>query len=122
MVAGQPDQLSFAQWLKYRRKILDLTQAELARTAGCSAVSIKKIEASDLIPSKQLAALLATALQVPDTQHAAFVQFARSLDATVALTAFTPRPVVAPIVAPQPQVAQSYNRLPAQMTTLVGRE
>lgn len=49
------EQLAFGQWLKRRRKALDLTQAELARRAGCAAGTIRQLEAGELRPSKQLA-------------------------------------------------------------------
>ena len=32
---------SFGQWLKQRRKTLDLTQAELARQVGCATVTLQ---------------------------------------------------------------------------------
>ena len=72
--------ITFGQWLKRRRRRLDLTQQELGQRAGCSGATIKKIESDDLKPSKQLAELMATALGVPAAQQAAFVQFARQGD------------------------------------------
>ena len=70
--------LTFGPWLKKRRRVLDLTQAELARQANCSPESIRKIESADLKPSKVLAQQLAAALAVPPAQQEAFVAFARS--------------------------------------------
>ena len=35
---------SFGDWLKARRKALDLTQEELAQRAGCSIFALRKIE------------------------------------------------------------------------------
>ena len=55
---------SFGLWVKQLRKELDLTQAELAGRAACSPVTIKKIEADERRPSKQMADVLARALQV----------------------------------------------------------
>ena len=51
--------LSFGPWLKQRRKALDLTQHDLAQRVGCSAETIRKIEADRLRPSRQIAELLA---------------------------------------------------------------
>src|SRR5947209_7985807 len=72
--------LSFGAWLKQRRRQLDFTQAALAARAHCSAESIKKIEAGDQRPSRELAALLADALAVPAHEREAFVRFARAKD------------------------------------------
>ena len=34
----------FSEWLKGRRKALDMTQDELAKRAGCSVFALRKIE------------------------------------------------------------------------------
>jgi predicted ATPase/transcriptional regulator with XRE-family HTH domain len=74
------DYPSFGYWLQRRRKALDLTQAGLARRTGCSAATIRKIEADERKPSLQLAELLAEQLQLPGGQYDAFVQFARGVE------------------------------------------
>lgn len=56
---------SFGLWLKERRKQLGLTQAGLAGCVGCTTVTIRKIEAGERRPSRQVAGLLATCLHVP---------------------------------------------------------
>jgi predicted ATPase/DNA-binding XRE family transcriptional regulator len=68
---------SFAEWVRIRRRQLDLTQAELGQRAGCSAAAIRKIEADERKPSRQLAELLAVALQIPAEQRETFLQAAR---------------------------------------------
>lgn len=68
---------SFGLWLKERRKQLGLTQADLAGCAGCAAATIRKIEAEERRPSRQVAQLLATCLQIPPEQQALFLQIAR---------------------------------------------
>jgi class 3 adenylate cyclase/DNA-binding XRE family transcriptional regulator len=70
---------SFGRWLKRRRKGLDLTQAELARRVGCAEGTIRRLEADELRPSKQLAELLAERLVMPLADRAAFVSFARGM-------------------------------------------
>ena len=45
---------SFGHWLNERRKASDLTQDDLARQVGCAVITIKKIEANTLRPSKQI--------------------------------------------------------------------
>jgi transcriptional regulator with XRE-family HTH domain len=54
---------SFGEWFKGRRKALDLTQDERTRRAGCSVHAVRKIENGERRPSKQLAGLLADALE-----------------------------------------------------------
>src|SRR5437016_14658179 len=81
--------LAFGPWLKKRRRVLDLTQAELARQANCSPESIRKIESADLKPSKVLAQQLAAALAVPPAQREAFVSFARAGDQAEPSDAFS---------------------------------
>ena len=59
------DITSLGQWIKRRRKALDLTQDELARRVGCSLETIRKIEADARRPSREIAALLATHFELP---------------------------------------------------------
>src|SRR5512137_2945089 len=68
---------TFGEWLRRQRKRLDLTQDELARRAGCARVTVRKLEADEMRPSKQLAELLAQALEIPAGERQSFVQFAR---------------------------------------------
>src|SRR5690349_10961465 len=69
---------SFGKWLRHRRRELDLTQEELARQAGCAAITIRKIEGDEMRPSKQLAESLSRALGIQAPQRGDFVQFARA--------------------------------------------
>ncbi len=68
---------SFGNWLRQRRKALDLTQAELADQVGCSVITIQKIEGDERRPSKQISERLADALVISPAQRPAFVAFAR---------------------------------------------
>jgi Helix-turn-helix. len=72
------DSASFADLVRQQRKALDLTQAELARAAGCAVVTIKRIEQGTLRPSRLLAERLATALAVSPVERARFVRSART--------------------------------------------
>jgi transcriptional regulator with XRE-family HTH domain len=58
---------SFGLWLRRRRKALDLTQDALAGRVGCSVATIRKIEADERRPSRQVAELLAKVLDIPPT-------------------------------------------------------
>jgi transcriptional regulator with XRE-family HTH domain len=67
----------FGDWLQFRRKELDLTQAELALRTGCSVPALRKIEAGERRPSKQLAGLLARSLEIPSEDQTTFIKVAR---------------------------------------------
>src|SRR5215216_5231214 len=69
---------SFGDWLRRRRKALDLTQAELADRAGCVPGTIKSIEADARRPSKQLAERLAGCLDLRPEERALFLKAARA--------------------------------------------
>ena len=72
---------SFGYWLRRRRKALDLTQEELARSAACSRFTIRKIEADERRPSRRLAERLAETLAIPAREREAFLDAARALSA-----------------------------------------
>ncbi len=105
------DTYTFGTWLRRRRKALDWTQAELARRAHCTAATIRKIEADERKPSRELAESLADALSVPPKEREAFLQAARNVQAVDQLT----RVVVAPIAERAP------NNLPAPLTSFIDR-
>jgi len=107
---------SFGDWLRQRRRTLDLTQDELARQVGCSAITLRKLEAEERRPSKQIAERLAEVLQVALEDRPAFLRFARG------------DPFAAPSAAITESVkhggntpARSHN-LPIQLTSFIGRE
>ncbi len=95
---------SFGEWLRHRRRELDLTQEALARQVGCARVTIRKLEADEMRPSKQLAELLAEQLGVPSAERETFVRFGRS-GMPASLVATAPR----------------YN-LPINPSSFIGRE
>jgi predicted ATPase/DNA-binding XRE family transcriptional regulator len=99
---------SFGQWLKQRRKALDITQDDLAGRIGCSPSNLYKIEADERRPSKQIAALLAECLNIPPDERAAFVRFARAEEVEDTVPWGTP--------------FHSPTNLPAQPTLLIGRD
>ena len=49
---------SFGYWVRRQRKALDLTQQALAGRVGCSAATLKKIEADERRPARQMAGRL----------------------------------------------------------------
>jgi len=96
------DDVSFGQWLKQQRKARDLTQANLARLVGCASITLRKIEAGALRPSRQVAERLADLLALAPVERAAFVAQARG---TARYT-----------------LGDSLTNLPASPTPLIGRE
>src|SRR5262245_56923704 len=99
----------FGSWLRQRRKALDLTQVDLADQVGCSVITIKKIEADERRPSKQITERMADVLAIASAERADFVAFARRSVASL------PAPPVQR-AAPTP----SHN-LPSQLSTFIGR-
>lgn len=109
----------FGGWVKMRRKELDLTQAELAQRSGCSTFTVRKIESGERRPSKQLAALLAIALEIPPTDNHNFIRVARgelSLERLLKPSLESPLPTLSSF---QPDLSPS--TIPLQPTPLVGR-
>lgn len=82
---------SFGQWLRHRRRELDLTQEELAHQVGCAPITIRKMEAEEMRPSKQLAELLGKALGVPAEEREGFVRFARGGEPSEPVTVSAPK-------------------------------
>jgi predicted ATPase/transcriptional regulator with XRE-family HTH domain len=123
---------SFGNWLKQRRKLLDLTQADLAYQVGCSTMTIRKIESDERRPSKQISERMADVLAISLEERAAFMAFARRVaDAKPALlenwTPATPvgnlPPQSTPFIGRENELAQIADRLTnpdCQMLTLVG--
>ncbi|HET9495838.1 MAG TPA: helix-turn-helix domain-containing protein, partial [Chloroflexia bacterium] len=110
--------LSFGQWLKQRRKALDLTRESLADRVGCSWETIRKIEDGARKPSLQIAELLAEQLSVPVEERGAFLQFARAAAGAEYTPIFT---FAGAMRAGRPGFAGPHN-LPAQRTPFIGRE
>jgi predicted ATPase/DNA-binding XRE family transcriptional regulator len=109
---------SFGDWLKTRRKALDLTQEELAKRAGCSIFALRKIESGERRPSKQLAQLLAAALEIPEKDQQTFIRAARGELSPERLHS---RGLEEPSIAlSTPQ--QFLQHLPVPPTPLLGRE
>ena len=47
------DDLSYGNWVRRRRRALDLTQTELAQRVGCARTTIEKIEMDARRPSNR---------------------------------------------------------------------
>ena len=109
------EQQSFGYWLRLKRKALDLTLEGLADRVGCSASTIRKLEEEERRPSAQIVDRLAEVFNIPQTERASFLRFARGeLRSTPAETKEDfPWEVSA---------TPARSNLPATVTSLVGRE
>lgn len=96
---------TFGEWLRHRRREMDLTQRELGLQVGCAQVTIRKIEANILRPSRQLTELLVEKLAIPAEEREIYIRFARS--------GIFPRDV--PTSSPR-------HNLPHALTSFIGRE
>jgi predicted ATPase/transcriptional regulator with XRE-family HTH domain len=106
---------TFGYYLRLRRKGLDLTREALAERVGCSAATIRKLEAEERRPSIQIAERLAEIFGIPGEEREAFLRFARGNMQTEIQAPAEKRPWVATHRAAR-------VNLPATMTSLVGRE
>jgi transcriptional regulator with XRE-family HTH domain len=64
-------EVSFGAWVTRQRKALDLTREELAGQVGYSVSALRKIEADERRPSRQLAELLCKSRPGPTARRAA---------------------------------------------------
>jgi predicted ATPase/DNA-binding XRE family transcriptional regulator len=102
------EEISFGVWLRKQRRALDLSRQAFANQIGCAEVTLRRIEAGTLKPSKELANILLDKLGIPNTERSQWISFARGLSDFPS------------------QSHQSSNKpitnLPAPLTTFIGRE
>jgi predicted ATPase/transcriptional regulator with XRE-family HTH domain len=121
------------QWLRLRRKALDMTQDELAKCVGCSIGALRKIEAGDRRPSKQLASLLAKALKISNDDQQTFIRVARgelnlerlrqpSGDTSTDFLNISHSRQIPESVSPKAKSSLPSSRIPLQTTPMIGRE
>src|SRR6266498_2824347 len=70
-------EVSFGEWLRRQRKVVGLTQQQLALQISCSTSALKKIEAEERRPSVQIIERLAEIFNIPQNERTAFLRFAR---------------------------------------------
>jgi predicted ATPase/DNA-binding XRE family transcriptional regulator len=107
---------TFGNWVRRRRKALDLTQQELAYRVGCSVSLIFKIESDERRPSRQVAELLLEQLQIPADQRDLFLKVARQEKAIDALDQEAAPSMPVPVSQPL------LSNLPIPLTPIIGRE
>ena len=74
---GSPEVVSFGRLIRSRRRALDLTQEDLAHKVGYSVITIRKVEADERRPSRQLIERLAFSLNISAEQREAFTALGR---------------------------------------------
>jgi predicted ATPase len=102
------DEISFGKWLHKQRRALDFTLQAFADQVGCAEVTLRRIEAGTLKPSKELAIILLENLGVPKTDWSQWISFARGGSSL-------PDP-------PTPSSNKPISNLPEPITTFIGRE
>ena len=110
---------TFGEWVKKRRKKIDLTQKALANLVGCSLSTIGKIETNERRPSRQIAELLAIHLEVPPEECAVFIKIARGEGSIKRLKDASSRPEASSAVS------ESFfppSNLPFLPLPLIGRQ
>lgn len=124
---------SFGAWINQRRRMLRLTQQEVANLIGCSVALIRKLESDQRRPSTQIAERLARALHIRSDDTPAFVRAARAelasdqLPAPAAVATQTIRDAgqryAPPYPAfPAPAVTYAQGNIPQQVSSFHGRE
>ncbi len=103
-----PTYTHLGPWIKQRRKMLDLTQEELARQIGYAISTVRKIESGDLRPSLEMAERLAACLSIDAAELPTFLLLARA-----------PQQSTPPAPA---HGSTAYRPLPPMATPLIGRE
>jgi predicted ATPase len=102
------EEISFGTWLRKQRRTLDLSQKIFASQVGCAEVTLRRIEAGTLKPSKELVSVLLQKLGIPEAEWPQWISFARGLTG-FPLSSF-----------PSPKKPKS--NLPSSLTTFIGRE
>jgi predicted ATPase/DNA-binding XRE family transcriptional regulator len=102
------EQISFGVWLRKQRRALDLTRQAFADQVGCAEVTLRRIEAGTLKPSRELAGILLDRLGTPETDRLKWISFARGLSDI-------------PLSSAPPSNKPDTN-LPAPLTSFIGRE
>jgi transcriptional regulator with XRE-family HTH domain len=100
---------SFGEWLRLFRQSLHVQRTELAARVGCAVVTLRKIEADERRPSRQIAARLAGELGIPPQERETFIRVARAELPASRLPAI-------------PSAAATPSNLPSPTTSLIGRE
>lgn len=72
-------EISFGVWLRKQRRALDLSRQAFADQVGCAEVTLRRIEAGTLKPSRELAGLILEKLGIPPSEQPYWISFARGV-------------------------------------------
>jgi len=103
------EEISFGNWLRQRRRILDLTQQDFADLLGCARITLTRIEADTLKPSKQLASIILEKVGISVEEQDAWIRFARGQTSL-------------PFDGRSLSLPKRKTNLPAALTSFIGRE
>lgn len=73
---------SFGSWVKVNRRALGLTQDEFARMVYCASITLRKIEANRLRPSRELAYSIVDGIGAAPEERDLLVRWARERGTT----------------------------------------
>lgn len=102
------EKISFGVWLHKQRRALDLSRKAFADQVGCAEVTLRRIEAGTLKPSKELALVLLEKLGIPEAERPEWISFARGLSGFP--------------LSSSPSSTKPITNLPAPLTSFIGRE
>ena len=102
------EEMTFGTWLHRERRRLDLSRRALADRAGCAEITLRRIEAGTLKPSKELARLLLEQVGIPASGLERWIPFARGI------SGYPEQPGATISAIPA-------SRLPVFLTTFIGR-
>ncbi len=102
------EEMPFGTWLRKERRRLDLTRQALAGRAGCAEITLRRIEAGTLKPSRELAHILLEQVGIPAAELERWIDYARGL------AVYPDQPQV-------PALASAASNLPAYLTKFIGR-
>jgi predicted ATPase/DNA-binding XRE family transcriptional regulator len=103
-----PESISFGTWLRQKRRSLDLTQKAFADRVGCAEITVRRMEADEYKPSKELALTLFEKLGIPGSERSQWISFARGMSSL-------------PIQS-IPDANKPKTNLPASLSSFIGRE
>jgi predicted ATPase/DNA-binding XRE family transcriptional regulator len=99
--------MSFGTWLRQKRRSLDLTQKAFADQIGCAEITVRRMEADEYKPSKELAFTLFEKLGIPESERSQWILFARGVSSL-------------PIQS-IPHGNKPKTNLPASLSSFIGR-
>src|SRR4051812_16379866 len=73
------EETSFGVWLRKQRRAMDLSRQAFADQVGCAQITLRRIEAGTLKPSKDLANILLEKLGIPEAERPLWISFVRGL-------------------------------------------